>query len=131
VNDVGRVIEKVTHGWTGRGWNRRRPCQPRQPFTLQIRNVLNKVRKPNQAAVKASLHRIMSAPRPCPGRAPLPAASPKRYSPGLVEGPTASPPPRSQRTVELSDPFGTAGRLPHSAAHPSGGAGALAPAVRV
>jgi putative transposase len=58
---VSRVIEKVTHGWTGRGWNRRRPCQPRQPFTLQIRNVLAKVRKPDQAEVKTGLHRIMNA----------------------------------------------------------------------
>lgn len=33
--------ENLTHGWTGRGWRRARIRVPRQPFTLQRRNVLD------------------------------------------------------------------------------------------
>jgi transposase-like protein len=36
---VSRVIEKVMHGWKGRGWKRTPTGAPRQPFTRQIRNV--------------------------------------------------------------------------------------------
>ena len=48
----------------------------------KIRNVLNKVRKPDQPAIKADLHRIMNAP-PCRSPGPPPVASPIAGRPGI------------------------------------------------
>jgi len=58
---VSRVIEKITHGWTGRGWRRRRTRQPRQPFTLQTANVLNSLPKSVHGKAKKDLHAIYEA----------------------------------------------------------------------
>jgi putative transposase len=58
---VSRVIEKVMHGWTGRGWKRRLPSRPRQSFTLQTANVLNYLPKSVQNKAKADLHAIYKA----------------------------------------------------------------------
>jgi len=52
---VSRVIEKITHGWTGRGWRRRRTRQPRQPFTLQTANVLARLPESKRPAVRKAL----------------------------------------------------------------------------
>jgi putative transposase len=40
---VSRVIEKVMHGWKGRGWKTDTPGAPRQPFTRQLRNVRDRL----------------------------------------------------------------------------------------
>ena len=58
---VSRVIEKVTHGWMGRGWKRMQPCTPRQPFTLQTANLLNKLPKSQQPKAKRALQEIWMA----------------------------------------------------------------------
>jgi len=52
---VSRVIEKVTHGWMGRGWKRMQPCTPRQPFTLQARNIIERLPKQLHASVRRTL----------------------------------------------------------------------------
>ena len=52
---VSRVIEKVMHGWMGRGWKRMQLCTPRQPFTLQARNVIERLPKPLHASVRKAL----------------------------------------------------------------------------
>jgi Transposase, Mutator family len=58
---VSRVIEKVMHGWMGRGWKRMPISTPRQPFTLQTANVLNYLPKSVQTKAKTDLHAIYEA----------------------------------------------------------------------
>ena len=80
----------------------------------KIRNVLNKVRKPDQAAIKADLHRIMNATDPA-GR--LVRRPPLRRSLGepLSQG-GRLPARRSRRSLDLlplPDPRGAQGRAHH------------------
>ena len=52
---VSRVIEKVTHGWMGRGWKRTPPGAPRQPLTRQIRNVQDHLPQKMRSTVGAKM----------------------------------------------------------------------------
>ena len=58
---VSPVTEKVMHGWMGRGWKRRPTGSPRQSFTLQTPNALNKLPKSVQPRAKADLKEIWMA----------------------------------------------------------------------
>jgi transposase-like protein len=58
---VSRVIEKVMHGWMGRGWKRTPPGAPRQPLTRQVANVLNALPKSAQPAARRALAEIRDA----------------------------------------------------------------------
>jgi hypothetical protein len=58
---VSRVIEKVTHGWMGRGWKRMPTGTPRQSLTRQTANVLNLLPKSIHGKAKHDLHAIYEA----------------------------------------------------------------------
>jgi putative transposase len=62
VNDVGQPCDREGHArLDGEGLEPELPSQPRQPFTLQTANVLNKLPKGLQAKAKQQLHAIWMA----------------------------------------------------------------------
>src|SRR5215213_3821278 len=58
---VSRVIEKVMHGWKGRGWKRTPPGAPRQPFTRQIRNVRDRLPDKLRSVVERRMRKAYHA----------------------------------------------------------------------